>query len=142
MFRIINHITTYFLTALILFLSVGITVSTMKCAEDGRLYLGSVVPSCNISNEQESCCSKDMQEFCCPETGDDSCASETEVIHFTFETLVSKSQFSFESFSSIVNISYHVGNIYVFRDIKSSISVVPPPNIYKPLLPLLQLFLL
>ena len=102
--QILRNISLVIMIILVVFLSMGVNVSKMRCDEDGSLYLGSEVPSCSMDNEvictkeQEkvSCCMLEVVRSCCPEKKDNSCASETETIQFDFETLVSDSEFSFK----------------------------------------------
>ena len=64
------------MATMVIFLSIGMNISKMKCAEDGQLYLGTEVPSCSMDAElmceakqdKISCCMKEIEKSCCPET--------------------------------------------------------------------------
>ena len=94
-----RNIFLFLMSTMVLFLSMGVNISKMKCAQDGALYLGTEVPSCSVENEvlceverkRVSCCNLEVVKSCCPETKDNSCASETENIQFDFETLIPSS---------------------------------------------------
>ena len=138
------------MATMVIFLSVGMHISKMKCADDGYLYLGTDVPSCSMEKEvacqekQEkvSCCMIEVEKSCCPETKDKSCASETENIQFDFETLVSDSEFSFKE-EILLYSSIFVSNCFQqFKSVNAYTTSIPPPKLNKPLLANIQSFLL
>ena len=138
------------MVTMVMFLSIGMNISKMKCAEDGALYLGTDVPSCSMEKEvacqakQEkvSCCMIEVEKQCCPETKDKSCASETESIQFDFETLVSDSEFSFKE-EILLYSSIFVSNCFQqFKSVNAYTTNIPPPKLNKPLLANIQSFLL
>ena len=138
------------MATMVIFLSIGMHISKMKCAADGQLYLGTDVPSCSMEKEvacqakQEkvSCCMIEVEKQCCPETKDKSCASETESIQFDFETLVSDSEFSFEE-EILLYSSIFVSNCFQqFKSVNAYATNIPPPKLNKPLLANIQSFLL
>ena len=138
------------MAAVVMFLSIGMHISKMKCAADGQLYLGTDVPSCSMEKEvacqakQEkvSCCMIEVEKQCCPETKDKSCASETENIQFDFETLVSDSEFSFKE-GTLLYSSIFVSNCFQqFKSINAYTTSISPPKLNKPLLANIQSFLL
>ena len=110
------------MVTMVMFLSIGMNISKMKCSEDGALYFGTEVPSCSMEKEvacqakqqKVSCCMIEVEKQCCPETKDKSCASETENIQFDFETLVSDSEFSFKS-GTLLYSSIFVSNSCSFN---------------------------
>ena len=86
------------MSILVGFLSMGVNVSKMLCAKNGKIYIGKEVPNCK--QEQELlcvdeqnlllCCNKvKVQKSCCPQMEDNTCASETKNIQFDFETTIS-----------------------------------------------------
>ena len=137
------------MATIVIFLSVGIHISKMKCADNSQLYLGTDVPSCSIEKEvtcQEkqakmSCCMIEVEKQCCFETKDKSCASETETIQFDFETLVSDSEFSFETIALLYSSIFVSNCFHQFKSVSAYISI-PPPKLNKPLLTNIQSFLL
>ena len=148
--NIFRNISIFLMATMVIFLSVGMHISKMKCADDGYLYLGTDVPSCSMEKEvacqekQEkvSCCMIEVEKQCCPETKDKSCASETENIQFDFETTVSITYFDFSllalplfhtAFSSVFSVNEKANNY---------LSGIPPPKIIKPNLSQIQAFLL
>ena len=135
---------------MVMFLSIGMNISKMKCAEDGTLYFGTEVPSCSIESEvlcekneeKVSCCMIEVEKSCCPETEDNSCASEIKNVQFDFETTVSITDFDFlllalplfhTAFSSVFSVNEKANNY---------LSGIPPPKLNKPLLANIQSFLL
>ena len=134
----------------ILFISMGMNISKIKCDEDGGVYLGTQVPSCSEKNEvvcneeQEkvSCCMIEIQKSCCPETNDKSCASSTQNIHYDFETILTVLELDFSeknsqsaSFSSYERKSY-------FIKVNNYFSGIPHSKLNKPQLTQIQSFLL
>ena len=138
------------MATIVMFLSIGMNISKMKCAEDGALYFGTEVPSCSIESEvfcenneeKVSCCMIEVEKSCCPETEDNSCASETENIQFDFETTVSITYFDF---SLLAIPLFHTAYSFVFSANKKAnnyLSGISPPKIIKPNLSQIQAFLL
>ena len=139
---------------LVMFLSIGLNISKMKCAEDGRLYLGTEVPSCSMETEvlcgsqqkQISCCKKEIIKSCCPETNDNSCASETENIHFEFETLLSEYEFTFVDFSIELPLFYPTSTSTSTSQEQQLVNNyqngIPPPKLKQPIFSQIQSFLL
>ena len=148
--QIFINISLVILTIFVVFLSMGINISKMRCDETGTLYLGSEVPSCSEENEvvctkeQEkvSCCMIEVKKSCCPETKDKSCASSTQNIHFDFETLLT----AFEPDFSVAPILLFTFNLrYCFNtdyNVQTYLSDIPPPKLHKPVLSNIQSFLL
>ena len=135
---------------LVMFLSIGLNISKMKCAEDGTLYLGTEVPSCSMETEvlcgsheeKISCCMKEIIKSCCPETNDNSCASETENIHFEFETLLSEHEFTFVDFSIELPVFYAASTFQAQQLVNNCQSGIPPPKLKQPIFSQIQAFLL
>ena len=148
--QILRNISLVIMTILVVFLSMGVNISKMRCDEDGSLYLGTEVPSCSMDNavicasaqEKVSCCMIEVKKSCCPETKDKSCASSTQNIHFDFETLLT----AFEPDFSVAPILLFTFNIrYCFNtdyNIQTYLSDIPPPKLNKPILAEIQSFLL
>ena len=134
---------------LVMFLSIGLNISKMKCAEDGTLYLGTEVPSCSMETEvlcgsheeKISCCMKEIIKSCCPETNDNSCASETENIHFEFETLLSEHEFTFVDFS--IELPFYAASTFQAQQLVNNCqSGIPPPILKRPIFSQIHTFLL
>ena len=51
------------MATMVMFLSVGIHISKMKCAEDGQLYFGTEVPSCSMEKEVSLLCKRTESNF-------------------------------------------------------------------------------
>jgi hypothetical protein len=148
--QILRNISLVIMTILVVFLSMGVNISKMRCDKTGSLYLGSEVPSCSEENEvvcakaQEkvSCCMIEVKKSCCPETNDKSCASSTQNIHFDFETLLT----AFEPDFSVAPILLFTFNLrYCFNtdyNVQTYLSDIPPPKLHKPVLSNIQSFLL
>ncbi|MGY8989460.1 MAG: hypothetical protein ACKVJA_04310 [Flavobacteriales bacterium] len=151
MIKIVRNICVLIVAVLVIFLSVGAHISTMKCDKEFTFYLGKEVPncktekkiSCNIDMEKLSCCKKEeMQKSCCPTTN--GCEKDTELLQFTFETVVAQKQ----------NIT-DCKEIYLFKTIQNNLfklsvhdylithfQAESPLLLTKPILPELQSFLL
>ena len=148
--QILRNISLSIMTILVVFLSMGVNISKMRCDEAGSLYLGSEVPSCSMENEvicakeQEkvSCCILEVVKSCCPENKDNSCATETETLHFDFETLISTFELNFKDSSSLLyTVVLHDKQCDLNKQV-NYISGIPPPKINKPQLSQIQSFLL
>ena len=147
---ILINISLVILTILVVFLSMGVNVSKMRCDEGGTLFLGSEVPSCSEKNEvvcakqQEkvSCCMIEVKKSCCPETNDKSCTSSTQNIHFDFETLITVFDFDFKEISSFLYSVVLYDKQCVLKKSINYISGMPPPKLHKPELAKIQSFLL
>ncbi len=148
--QILRNISLVIMTILVVFLSMGVNISKMRCDKTGSLYLGSEVPSCSMENavictkEQEkfSCCILEIKKSCCPERKDNSCASETETIQFNFETLLTV----FEPDFSVAPILLFTFNLrYFFNtdyNVQTYLSDMPLPKLHNPVLSNIQSFLL
>jgi len=148
--QILRNISLVIMIVLVVFLSMGVNISKMRCDEAGSLYLGSEVPSCSMENEvicakeQEkvSCCMLEIKKSCCPEKKGNSCASETETIQFDFETLVSVFELNFKEISALLyTIVLHDKQCDLKKHI-NYISGIPLPKLNKPELAQIQSFLL
>ena len=148
--QILRNISLGVMIILVVFLSMGVNISKMRCDEAGSLYLGSEVPSCSMDNEvicakeQEkvSCCMLEVVRSCCPEKKDNSCASETETLQFDFETLISAFELNFKEISALLyTVVLHDKQCNLKNHINYE-SGIPPPELYKPELVEIQSFLL
>ena len=151
MMKIVKNICVLIVVTVVMFLTIGSNISKMKCAKEFSFYLGTEVPncktekktSCNIDLEKMSCCKKEeMQNSCCPTT--DGCEKDTELLQFTFETLVTQKQkitdckeiFLFKKIqNNLFKLSVH-DNLITHSQAES------PPLLTKPILPEIQSFLL
>ena len=146
-FKVVSSIV---MAVFILFISMGMNISKMKCDEGGAFYLGSEVPSCSQEKEVQceqvqkkvTCCMLEIEKACCPETEDKSCASETELVHFDFETIISFSNYDFSLLEHpIINII--CSDVFSISKISNNFqSGIPPPKLNKPVLSQIQSFLL
>ena len=150
--KIFSNISIFFLTILVIFLSIGVSISKMECSKDGKIFIGTEVPNCMKEQEiysthelkKMSCCQRDDDlQSCCPQTEDDSCARETINIQFDFETLISSYIVNAEETYTLVYICLLFEKSYVSQQYSSSLREVSlPPNINKPELSQIQSFLL
>ena len=150
--QILSNISVFLLTILVVFLSVGVSISKMQCSKDGKIFLGTQVPNCMQIEEmvcsdalkEFSCCAKeDDLQTCCPQTEDDSCASETANIQFDFETLVSSFILDFKEIISLVYTCFSNEKSYIFKNQFVCLRDGPlPPHLLKPKLAEIQSFLL
>ena len=148
--QIFINIFLVILTILVVFLSMGVNISKMRCDENGTLYLGTDVPSCSEENEivcdqeQEkvSCCMVGVRKICCPETKDKSCSSSTQNIHFDFETLITVFELNFKKINTLLYTVVLYNKQCDFKKYINYISGIPPPKLYKPILAKIQSFLL
>jgi len=144
-----KNISLYFTALLVLFLSVGISFSKMRCSLDNSFYLGIEVASCSESveviceqkQEKVSCCMEVIEITCCPATKEKTCNSDTQTIHFDFETLITELEIKFHV-PELLSL-FNTNNF--FSVISSAItysSGIPPPKLYRPELSKIQSFLL
>ena len=148
--QILRNISLVIMTILVVFLSMGVNISKMRCDKTGSLYLGSEVPSCSMDNavictkaqEKVSCCMLEIKKSCCPEKKDNSCASETETIQFDFETLVTVFELNLKEISALLyTVVLHDKECDLKKYI-NYISGIPLPKLNKPQLAQIQSFLL
>ena len=148
--QILRNISLGIMTILVVFLSMGVNISKMRCDKTGSLYLGSEVPSCSMDNavictkaqEKVSCCMLEVKKSCCPEKKDNSCASETETIQFDFETLVTVFELNLKEISALLYTVVLYDKQCNLKKHINYISGMPPPELYKPELTEIQSFLL
>ena len=151
MIKIVKNICVLILVTLVMFLTVGAHISKMKCAKEFSLYLGKEVPncktekqiSCNIDTEKKSCCKTEkMQKSCCPTT--DGCEKDTELLQFTFETLVTKKQniIDCKEISLFKITQNNLFRLSVNDNLITYFQSESPPLLTKPILPEIQSFLL
>lgn len=148
--QVIKNISVVFTAFFVIFLSIGLNISKMKCDVDSTFYLGTEVPSCSMyteamcTDEQEeiSCCTKEILESCCPETNNKSCASETENIHFDFETLISEYGFTFTESAINLRLCLFAYTFQKDQLVNNYISGIPLPKLKQPVFSQTQSFLL
>ena len=118
----ILNITALILAFFVLALSIGASISKMKCSKDGNIYFGTEVPNsmqerdfiCSLNSTKLSCCKEDiLLKSCCPQTEDNSCASETINLQFDFETLVGVYELSIDL------VPINLFNLFIHSDIKN-----------------------
>ena len=148
---IVKNISLVILSTLVVFLSMGVSISKMQCSKDGEIFIGTEVPNCiqkqeiacNIAVEKISCCSqKEIQRSCCPQTSDNSCASETTSIQFDFETLITVFNLDFKDLSSLLYKFTLYDKESEFSNQIDYISSIPAYALNKPKLEEIQSFLL
>ena len=151
MMKTVRNICVLIVAVLVMFLTVGAHISKMKCAKEFSFYLGKEVPncktekniSCNIDMEKVSCCKKEeMQKSCCPTT--DGCEKDTELLQFTFETLVTQKQ-KITDCKEIFLFKITQNNLFrlsVNDNLITRFQSESPPLLTKPILPEIQSFLL
>jgi len=151
MMKTVRNICVLIVAVLVMFLTVGAHISKMQCAKEFSFYLGKEVPncktekniSCNIDMEKVSCCKKEeMQKSCCPTT--DGCEKDTELLQFTFETLVTQKQ-KITDCKEIFLFKITQNNLFrlsVHDNLITRFQAESPPLLTKPILPEIQSFLL
>ena len=148
---IIRNICVLIVSVLVMFLTVGSHISKMHCDKGFSLYLGDEVPncktekqiSCNIDIEKESCCKTGKnQKSCCPTT--DGCEKDTELLQFTFETVVAQKQkiTDCKEISLFSKIQNNLFRLSVNDNLITHFQEESPPLVKKPILPEIQSFLL
>ena len=148
--QVLKNISLVVMTILVVFLSMGVNISKMRCDEGGSLYIGSKVPSCSMESEiicikeqqKVFCCMIEITKSCCPERSDNSCASETKNIQFDFETLVTAFDFNFSTQSILLFTFTLMDWFNIDYDGQAYLSDIPPPKLHKPVLSKIQAFLL
>ena len=150
MIKIAKNIYVLILVTLVMFLTIGSHISKMNCDKGFSLYLGDEVPncktekqiSCNIDIEKESCCKTEkMQKSCCPTT--DGCEKDTELLQFTFETVVVQQQ-KITDCKEISLLKIIQNNLFrsINHNLITHFQSESPPLLTKPILPEIQSFLL
>ena len=138
------------IAGIVIFLSIGMNISKIKCTDGGQLYLGKDVPSCSTEKEVDckqeqekvNCCVIEVRKQCCPETKDKSCSSETENIQFDFETLVTVFEVDF-SVAPVLLFAFNLTDCFNANyNLQTYLSDMPPPKLHKPVLSRIQSFLL
>ena len=155
--HIFTNISLLFLSALVIFLSIGVSVSKMHCAqkqcsEDGKIFIGTEVPNCidkkeiacNMVFNNITCCEKKEVEktSCCSDKEDGSCASETANIQFNFETLISSFEFAFKQISILLYTSFLYDQVCNLKPHLKYLKAVPLLQLSKPKIEEIQSFLL
>ena len=148
--QVLRNIALVIMTILVVFLSMEVNISKMRCDKTGSLYLGSEVPSCSMDNavicanlqEKVSCCMLEVKKSCCPEKKDNSCASETETIQFDFETLITVFELNLKEISALLYTVVLYDKQCDLKKHMNYISGIPPPKLHKPVLSNIQSFLL
>ena len=151
MMKIVKNICVLIVVTAVMFLTIGSNISKMKCAKEFSFYLGTEVPncktekktSCNIDLEKMSCCKKEeMQKSCCPTT--DGCEKDTELLQFTFETVVVQKQkiTDCKEISLFKIIQNNLFKLSVHDNLITHYQAESPPLLTKPILPEIQSFLL
>jgi len=149
--KVIKNISVVLISVLVMFLTMGTYISKMQCSKGQSIFLGQEVPnckidkkiSCNIDMEKISCCKKkEIEDLCCPTT--DGCEKETELLQFTFETIVLKKQ-TITDCKEITLFEITQNNIFelsIQNNFLPHYKVESPPLLTKPILPEIQSFLL
>ena len=149
--KIVKNICVLIVAVLVMFLTIGANISKMHCDKGFSFYLGNEVSncktekqiSCNIDIEKESCCkTEEMQKLCCPTT--DGCEKDTELLQFTFETVVVQQQKITDSkeISLFKIIQNNLFKLSVYDNLITNSPAESPPLLTKPILPEIQSFLL
>ena len=151
MMKIVKYIYVLIVVTLVVFLTIGATVSKMNCDKGFSLTFGNEVlncktkkqMSCSINIEKESCCKTEkMQKLCCPTT--DGCEKDTELLQFTFETVVAQKQ-NITDCKEISLFKITQNNLFrlsVNDNLITYFQSESPPLLTKPILPEIQSFLL
>jgi hypothetical protein len=149
--KVIKNISVVVMSMLVMFLTMGTYISKMQCSKGQSIFLGQEVPNCKINKkiscnndvEKMSCCKKkEIEESCCPTT--DGCEKETELLQFTFETIVVKKQ-KITDCKEISIFKITQNNIFELSSNDNFIvyyKAESPPLLTKPILPEIQSFLL
>ena len=154
--QIFTNISLVFLSILVVFLSIGLSISKMHCSksqcpEDGKIFFGTEVPyciekqeiACNIVLNEFSCCEKkEIETSCCSDKEDNSCASETENIQFDFETLTTSFDFNFKQISVLLYTCFLYDKICNLKQHLNYPKGIPLLKLTKPELAEIQSFLL
>ena len=156
MTQIVKNISLLILSFLVIFLSVGLSVSEMrcselKCPEYGKLFIGSDVPNCLDQKNQAcdmffddvSCCkTTEIETSCCSENEDDACASETTNIQFDFETITSSFEFDFKQIGVLLFTFFIYDQVRVLKPLLNYSNAGPLLQLSKPNIKEIQSFLL
>ena len=149
--KVIKNISVVLISLLVMFLTMGTYISKMQCSKGQSIFLGQEVPncktdmkiSCNNDMEKISCCKKkEIEDLCCPTT--DGCEKESELLQFTFETIVLKKQkiTDCKVISLFEIIQNNIFELLIHNNFVTHYKLESPPLLTKPILPKIQSFLL
>ena len=152
-----THISLIILSFIVVFLSIGVSISKMQCSDriqcpqDGKVFIGKEVVSCienkeissNMTANELFCCKKkEVPKSCCPNEEDSSCESETADIQFNFETFVNSFEFKFKEVNILLYTYFLHDKVCAFKQQLNYSRSIPLLTLYKPELPEIQSFLL
>ena len=95
--RIAKNIATLFMASFVLFISVGLNISKIKCGENSNVYVGVEDPTCMTAEasctvddlmRSSSCCIKTKQTNCCCDDQIKMCKKESVLIQYNFQTII------------------------------------------------------
>ena len=153
--NLFTNISLFFLSVLVVFLSIGISISKMHCSqvccpENGNVFIGTEVPNCiekqeiecNTLQNELSCCTKKEIESSCFSEKDNDCSSITTNIQFEFETLTTSFDFNFKQLD-ILLYSFILYNEVCYLNLQLNyIKEIPLLEFSKPEIAEIQSFLL
>ena len=148
--KIAKNIATLFMASFVLFISIGLNISKIKCGENSNVYVGIGDPTCIIAKESctvddlmgsSSCCIKTKQTNCCCDDQIKMCKKENILIQYDFQTIITETKSIIHNIF-IQNIIYGVENIIVSNKIIYSINKHPPPLLVSDLRIKIQSFLI
>ena len=112
---VFRNISLLLLSFLVVFLSVGVTISKMACCTD-KISFGLESPKCGQEEKElicktdiikQSCCQKlNDQESCCA-MGSNMCVIDLRELKFDFETIIPFEDIDFEIINKSSYIIYH-----------------------------------
>jgi len=148
--KIAKNIAILFMAFFVLFISIGLNISKIKCGENSNVYIGienltcmKAKESCTVDDliESSSCCIKTKQINCCCDDQIKMCNKENILIQYDFQTIITETKSIIHNIF-IQNIIYGVENIIVSNKIIYSINKHPPPLLVSDLRIKIQSFLI
>ena len=140
--KVIKNISVVLISLIVMFLTMGAYISKMQCSKGQSIFLGQEVPNCKTDMKISCCNKKEIEDLCCPTT--DGCEKETELLQFSFETIVLKKQTitDCKEISLFEIIQNNIFELLIHNNFITYYKVESPPLLTKPILPEIQSFLL
>ncbi|MEE2954158.1 MAG: hypothetical protein VX347_03195 [Bacteroidota bacterium] len=149
--KILKNITTLLMACFVLFVSIGLNVSKLKCGTNSSLYIGLESPSCTIDKEicsidnliTSSCCSSIQETNCCHDEKIATCKTESVLIQYNFQTTITEVKVLIQNTTLFVqNIIWGFDKIAISDHLIYSCKKQPPPLLKLDLYIKIQSFLI
>ena len=97
--NLLNRISVVFLSSIVFFLSIGVSISNKCCSSNpikkslglaNNIYFCKDISQnlCSELKNEKSCCSIEIEKKCCCDLNENNCSSYIQNFYFDFETLI------------------------------------------------------